>query len=80
MLQKHSLTDRGLVVDALATVSISTCSDLVEEGTVDLIHLSTVDLGESFGHLDYLKNYKGNHDINFNKSFSLYYGITDPEH
>ena len=45
MLEEDGLADWRFVVDAFATVSVAACADLVEEGTVHLVHLSAVHFG-----------------------------------
>jgi len=76
MLEKDCLADGRLVVDTLATVSVTTGSYFVEEGTVDFVHLCAVDFGESLCHES--KIYKGNMIILI-KRFSFYYGNSFPK-
>mgnify|MGYP000858810223 FL=1 len=46
-------------MNSLTTISVSAGSYFVKEGTVDLIHFGTIDLGKAFGHSNQLLNYKG---------------------
>lgn len=45
MFEEHCLADWRFVVDAFAAVSVAASADLVEEGTVHLVHLGSVHLG-----------------------------------
>ena len=54
MLKADCLTDWRLVVNSLATVAVSACSYLVEEGAVHLVHLRAVNLGQAISHFSKL--------------------------
>lgn len=70
MLEKDGLADRRFVVNTLTAISITTGPDLVEEGTIDLVHLGAVDLGESLGHYNVIF-YKGSDYFLIDKVFIL---------
>jgi hypothetical protein len=50
MLEEDCLADGWLIMDALATVSVATGANLIEEGTVDFVHLRAIDFGKPLRH------------------------------
>jgi hypothetical protein len=50
VLEEDGLADGRLVVDAFAAVAVAAGADLVEEGTVHLVHLRPIDFRQPLSH------------------------------